>query len=192
MVFGAGGFGFKPFGAALDVVGHELTHGVVECSRTHLLYFGQSGCHQRGGRGLPRQRGPEPVEDIAPTTPLDGLLGDQLCATGPRVECFDRDLNEPRTTSDFISTPDDNGGVHLNSTIISGSWWEIRHALGAAVADKLVYKTLTQYLGELDQFLDVRNATVAAAQDMPGLSAKTTWTRSARRSPTTGSSTTGS
>ncbi len=61
--------------------------------------------------------------------------------------------------------------MHLNSTIVSGSWWEIRHALGAAVADKLVYKTLTQYLGELDQFVDVRNATVAAAQDTPGLSA---------------------
>ena len=87
------------------------------------------------------------VEGIAADDPLDGLLGDQLCADGPRAECFDRDLNELRTTSDFISTPDDNGGVHLNSTIVSGSWWEIRHALGAAVADKLVYKTLTQYLG---------------------------------------------
>ena len=170
MVFGGGGFGFKPFGAALDVVGHELTHGVVEAENA-LLYFGQSGATNEAVADYLGNAAQNTVENIAPDDPLDGLLGDQLCAHGPRVDCFDRDLNELRTTSDFISTPDDNGGVHLNSTIISGSWWEIRHALGAAVADKLVYKTLTQYLGELDQFLDVRNATIAAAQDTPGLSA---------------------
>ena len=155
MVFGAGGFGFKPFGAALDVVGHELTHGVVEAENA-LLYFGQSGATNEAVADYLGNAAQNTVEGIAADDPLDGLLGDQLCADVPRVECFDRDLNELRTTSDFISTPDDNGGVHLNSTIISGSWWEIRHALGAAVADKLVYKTLTQYLGELDQFLDVR------------------------------------
>ena len=36
--------------------------------------------------------------------------GDRLCASGPRVECFDRDLNEPMTTRDFVSTPETTAG----------------------------------------------------------------------------------
>ena len=165
MVFGAGGYGYKPFSSSLDVVGHELTHGVVQYSDADLMYVGQSGATNEAVADYLGNAAQNRVEGIGENSPLDGLLGDRLCAGGPRLECFDRDLNEPMTTKDFVSTPEDNGGVHLNSTIVSGSWWQIRHELGADRADALVYKTLTQYLTPSSQFLDVRNATVAAAQD---------------------------
>ena len=165
MVFGAGGFGYKPFSSSLDVVGHELTHGVVQYSKANLMYVGQSGATNEAVADYLGNAAQNRVEGIGEDSPLDGLLGDRLCASGPRVECFDRDLNQPMTTQDFVSTPDDNGGVHLNSTIISGSWWQIRHELDADRADALVYKTLTQYLFPSAQFTDVRDATIAAAQD---------------------------
>ncbi len=171
MVFGTGGFGYKPFSSALDVVGHELTHGVVQYSDADLLYYGQSGAANEAVADYLGNAVQNTVENIPETSPLDGLLGDRLCATGPRTQCFDRDLNQLTTTDDFISTPEDNGGVHLNSTIVSGSWWQIRHELDdPARADALVYKTLTQYLSPLSQFIDIRNATIAAADDDPSFS----------------------
>ena len=165
MVFGAGGYGLKPFSASLDVVGHELTHGVVENSDADLTYYGQSGATNEAVADYLGNAVQNTVENIAEDSPLDGLLGDRLCTSPPREECFDRDLNELTTTDDFISTPEDNGGVHLNSTIVSGSWWQIRHELDdPARADALVYKTLTEYLSPLSQFTDVREATIDAAQ----------------------------
>ncbi len=164
MVFGTGGYGYKPFSSSLDVVGHELTHGVVQYSDADLVYYGQSGATNEAVADYLGNAVQNTVEDIPESSPLDGLLGDRLCAQGPRVDCYDRDLNQVTTTADFISTPEDNGGVHLNSTIVSGSWWQIRHALDdPARADALVYKTLTQYLSPLSQFTDVRDATVDAA-----------------------------
>ncbi len=68
MVFGAGGFGFKPFGAALDVVGHELTHGVVEAEDA-LLYFGQSGATNEAVADYLGNAAQNTVEGIAPDDP---------------------------------------------------------------------------------------------------------------------------
>ncbi|MEP6814696.1 MAG: M4 family metallopeptidase [Marmoricola sp.] len=164
MVYGTGGFGFKPFSSALDVVGHEMTHGVIQ-NTSNLMYVGQSGTINEAAADYMGNTIQNKVEHISPSSPLDGLLGEQLCKTSRPADCAARDMNTLATTDDFIGTPEDNGGVHLNSTIVSGSWWQIRHHLGADIADALVYKTITQYLTPLSQFIDARNATVSAAQD---------------------------
>lgn len=164
MVYGNGGYGYKPFSAALDVVGHEMTHGVVENS-SNLMYVGQPGAINEAAADYMGNTIQNKVEQISPSSPLDGLLGEQLCKKGKPADCADRDMDTLATTDDFVGTPEDNGGVHLNSTIVSGSWWQIRHALGAEMTDALVYKTITQYLTPLSQFIDARNATVQAAED---------------------------
>ena len=82
MVFGAGGFGDKPFSSSLDVVGHELTHGVVQYSKANLMYVGQSGATNEAVADYLGNAAQNRVEGIGEDSPLDGLLGDRLCASG--------------------------------------------------------------------------------------------------------------
>ncbi|MFJ2744099.1 M4 family metallopeptidase [Streptomyces sp. NPDC087440] len=167
MVYGSGDEEFKSLAADLDVVGHEMTHGVVEHT-AGLVYTGQSGALNEAvadyfGNAI----------DVTVTgnekSPDAGLIGEDLCRTKSPRDCALRDLNDGRTTSkDFLGVAFgyDRGGVHLNSTIFSGALWDIREDLGGKQADRIVYKALTEYLTPLDGFTEARAAVLAAAKDL--------------------------
>ncbi|WP_329126396.1 M4 family metallopeptidase [Streptomyces sp. NBC_01465] len=168
MVYGQGGDGYRTFSADTDVVGHEMTHGVVEHT-ANLVYAGQSGTMNEAladyfGNAIDLE-----ANNISMDDPDAGLLGEDLCTTlGPR-ECALRDLNDGHTTSkDFIGVTyrGDNGGVHLNSTIFSGALWDMRQDLGGDLADKIVYRALSAYMTPLDGFTEGRAAVIAAAQEL--------------------------
>ncbi|HVF52118.1 MAG TPA: M4 family metallopeptidase, partial [Actinomycetota bacterium] len=154
-----------PFPADLDIVGHELTHGVIEHS-ADLVYLSQPGAMNEAyadyfGNAIDVNN--TPPEATSPPS----FLAEDLC----RVErpanwtCPLRDLNDGRTVDDyFYELVDfDNGGVHDNSTIYSGALWNIRETLGGERADLIVYKTLTEFTTPLDEFNDGRNSVLAAA-----------------------------
>ncbi len=130
MVFGDGdGEIFGRFTASLEVIGHELTHGVTERS-AGLVYRGQPGAlnehisdvfgvlvkqHQLGQNAdaadwlvgadllLPGVKGVAIRSMIAPGTAYD----DPRLGKDPQPDHMDR----------FVVTTDDNGGVHINSGI---------------------------------------------------------------------------
>ncbi|MFI5804231.1 M4 family metallopeptidase [Streptomyces sp. NPDC051561] len=166
MVYGGGNEEFKTLSADLDVVGHEMTHGVVQHT-ANLVYTGQSGALNEAvadyfGNAIDVDHSRTPARDA-------GLIGENLCRTLKPRECAMRDLNDGRTTSkDFLGVThgNDNGGVHLNSTIVGGAFWDIREELGGKLADRIVYKALSEYLTPLDGFTAARHATVAAAKDL--------------------------
>ncbi|MCX5204249.1 M4 family metallopeptidase [Streptomyces sp. NBC_00237] len=168
MVYGSGDDEYKPLASDVDVVGHEMTHGVVE-NTANLVYVGQSGALNEAvadyfGNAIDTNSSGTSMDD-----PNSGLLGEDLCRTLPGKECALRDLNDGRTTSkDFlgVSYDVDNGGVHLNSTIFSGALWDIRQDIDKDLADRIVYKALAEYLTPLDGFTEGRNAVVAAAKDL--------------------------
>ncbi|MFB6819810.1 M4 family metallopeptidase [Streptomyces sp. NPDC056347] len=173
MVYGSGDSEYKPLSADLDVVGHEMTHGVVE-STANLVYAGQSGAMNEAiadyfGNAIDVTASGTSMDD-----PDAGLIGEDLCRTaGPR-DCAFRDLNDGATTSkNFLGVAfsTDNGGVHLNSTIYSGALWDIREDLGAELADRIAYRALDAYLTPLDGFTEGRDATIAAAREL-GVTAK--------------------
>ncbi|WP_405761611.1 M4 family metallopeptidase [Streptomyces sp. NBC_01420] len=168
MVYGQGGGDYRTFSADTDVVGHEMTHGVVQHT-ANLVYAGQSGAMNEAladyfGNAIDLEANGQSMDD-----PDAGLLGEDLCTTlGPR-ECALRDLNDGATTSkNFIGVTygGDNGGVHLNSTIFSGALWDMRQDLGAELADQIVYRALSAYMTPLDGFTEGRAAVVAAAQEL--------------------------
>ncbi|MFH8217845.1 M4 family metallopeptidase [Streptomyces sp. NPDC018057] len=168
MVYGGGDEEYLPFSAALDVVGHEMTHGVI-AHTANLMYAGQSGALNEAIADYFGNTIEASVYGIPADDPDSGLLGERLCRTkGPRA-CATRDLDDGRTTTgsfvgvDFLN---DNGGVHLNSTIFGGALWDARTELGAAVTDRIVYRALTQYLTPLDGFTEGRAAVLAAAKDL--------------------------
>ncbi|MEV0010159.1 M4 family metallopeptidase [Streptomyces sp. NPDC051840] len=168
MVYGQGGGDYRTFSADTDVVGHEMTHGVVEHS-ANLVYAGQSGAMNEALADYFGNAIDLTANHISMDDPDAALLGEDLCTTaGPR-ECALRDLDDGATTSkDFIgvSYRSDNGGVHLNSTIFSGALWDIRQDLDPAFADKIVYRALTAYMTPLDGFTEGRAAVIAAAQEL--------------------------
>ncbi|MEV5602251.1 M4 family metallopeptidase [Streptomyces sp. NPDC052299] len=168
MVYGQGGGDYRTFSADTDVVGHEMTHGVVTHT-ANLVYAGQSGAMNEAladyfGNAIDLEANGQSMDD-----PDSGLLGEDLCTTlGPR-ECALRDLNDGATTSkNFIGVTygGDSGGVHLNSTIFSGALWDMRQDLGAEFADQIVYRALSAYMTPLDGFTEGRAAVIAAATEL--------------------------
>jgi hypothetical protein len=148
MVFGDGdGTIFLGFTRSLDVIGHELTHGVTEAT-AHLTYRGQPGALNESMSdvfgSLVKQRALGQTADQA-----DWLIGAELLAPGVRGVAL-RSMKAPGTAYDdprlgkdpqpadmsgYVETSDDNGGVHLNSgipnrafhlaaTAIGGHAWE--------------------------------------------------------------------
>ncbi|MFF4412600.1 M4 family metallopeptidase [Streptosporangium sp. NPDC001559] len=164
MVYGGGGDQYYSLASALDVVGHEMTHGVVEHT-ANLVYFGQSGAMNEGIADYFGNAIQGDAEGIDPADPEAGLLGETLCRTGTPRQCALRDLNDGRVAADdYVGSTGriDSAGVHLNSTIFSGALWDIREKLGAR-ADKVVLKALSEYMTPLDDFSDGRRAVLAAA-----------------------------
>jgi hypothetical protein len=130
MVFGDGdGTIFVGFTSSLDVIGHELTHGVTE-STAGLTYQGQSGALNEsisdvfGSLVKQRALGQTAAE-------ADWLIGAGLLAPGVKGVAL-RSMKAPGTAYDdprlgkdpqpadmsgYVETTDDNGGVHTNSGI---------------------------------------------------------------------------
>lgn len=157
---------FYPFSSGLDVVAHELTHGVTEFSGG-LIYLNQPGAMNEAYSDYFGNAVQNEIEGIPMTSPQAGELGEGLCR---RVDpdhpvCPFRDLNDERTVQDYVylMVEFDNGGVHENSTIYSGALWDIRERLNPADADRLVYKALNEFTTPLDEFTDGRNSLIAAA-----------------------------
>ena len=132
MTYGDGdGRSFREFSGGLDVVGHELTHGVTEFT-SGLIYENESGAlnesfsdmmgntieyyAEANGR---ETGGTEPDGD--PVTP-DFLIGEDIYLPDDAVDGF-RNMTDPREDDDpdhyserYTGTSD-NGGVHSNSGI---------------------------------------------------------------------------
>ncbi|GAA2654486.1 hypothetical protein GCM10010425_81050 [Streptomyces spororaveus] len=174
MVYGIGDDEYKPMSADTDVVGHEMTHGVIEHT-ANLVYAGQSGALNEAladyfGNAIDVTASGTPMSD-----PAAGLIGENLCRTKAAADCALRDLNDGATTSKSflgVSFATDNGGVHLNSTIFSGALWDMREDLGGALADKIVYKAVSEYMTPLDGFTEARGAVLAAAKALGATSAQ--------------------
>ncbi|MGQ4438357.1 M4 family metallopeptidase [Streptomyces violaceoruber] len=185
MVFGDGdGEIFLDFTVALDVIGHELTHGVTQHT-ANLTYYGQPGALN------------ESVSDVfgslikqyaqgQTAAEADWLIGAGLLA--PRVTgealrsmkapgtAYDDDVlgkdPQPATMDDFVRTGRDNGGVHINSGIPNHAFYLLATALGGHAwerAGQLWYDVLTG--GELAEdalFADFATLTVKAARERYG------------------------
>ncbi|MCQ4210074.1 M4 family metallopeptidase [Streptomyces longispororuber] len=158
-----------PLSVGLDVVGHEMTHGVTEHS-AGLVYLNQPGALNEAISDYFGNAMETADKGVAMDDPASGLIGEYLCnGTKPLEECALRDLNDGRNAQqDFEPIPldIDNGGVHYNSTIVGGALWDMRKALAPELADKIVYRAAQNYLTPLAGFTDMRNAVTLAAKSL--------------------------
>jgi len=144
MIFGDGdGSVFNRFTIAVDVIGHELTHGVTD-HLSALDYQGQSGALNESvsdvfGSLVKQRLNGETAEEA------DWLIGEGLLATGingvalrsmkaPGTAYDDPKLGgkdpQPATMADYVDTTDDNGGVHINSGITNHAFYMPAIAFG--------------------------------------------------------------
>ncbi|MFB7678500.1 M4 family metallopeptidase [Kitasatospora purpeofusca] len=166
MIYGNGSAKYRPFSAARDVAGHEMTHGVVKYTAA-FVDLGQSGALNEAVADYFGNAIEVTSRGIPMTDPRAALLGEDLCRTGTPEACAGRRLDDRRTTvADYVGAPAgvDSGGIHINSTIVSGALWDIRRTLDPLLADRLVYRALAEYLTPLDDFVDARNAVLAAGR----------------------------
>ena len=151
MSFGDGdGINFTGFARALDVTGHELSHGVVQYT-SGLIYKNQSGAlneHFADVFGTAVKQ--FYLKQEAKTA--DWLIGD-ACMMGKFKGKAIRSLKSPADTNIVImAQPDhldniykgtsDNGGVHINSGIPNRAFYLVSMDIGTQAAAKIWFEAL--------------------------------------------------
>ena len=184
MVYGDGdGNLFNRFTAALDVIGHELTHGVTQFTAA-LSYEGQTGAlneHISDAFGIMVKQ--YKLGQTAKES--DWLIGAGLFAPGVHGRAI-RSMAEPGSAYDdpvlgrdpqpahmdrYVDTDEDNGGVHINSGIPNKAFHLAAMALGGRtweVLGRIWYYTLTERLTPESDFDDFAQATVDIAGERYG------------------------
>jgi Zn-dependent metalloprotease len=175
---------FNRFTASLDVIAHELTHGVTQYA-ANLVYQGQSGALN------------EHFSDVfgvlvkqwklgQSAHSADWLVGSELFTANVRGAGI-RSMKAPGTAyddpvlgkdpqpahmRDFVNTTQDNGGVHINSGIPNYAFYRIALELGGSAWDKagrIWYRTLTSNrLSPTASFQDVVDLTADTARTLYG------------------------
>ncbi|MET7284645.1 M4 family metallopeptidase [Streptomyces sp. NPDC005573] len=185
MVFGDGdGEIFLDFTIPVDVIGHELTHGVTQYT-ANLAYFGQSGALNESLSdvfgSLIKQYALGQTAAEADWLIGAGLLAPAVTGTALRSmkapgTAYDDDVlgkdPQPASMDDFVHTGRDNGGVHINSGIPNHAFYLAATALGGhswEKAGQVWYDVLTGgALKEDAQFADFATLTVKAARERYG------------------------
>jgi Zn-dependent metalloprotease len=184
MIYGDGdGRYFNRFTAALDVIGHELTHGITQYTSA-LEYDAQSGAlneHFSDVFGILVKQ--YALKQTAAKS--DWLIGEGLFTSRVHGQAI-RSMKAPGTAYDdpilgkdpqpshmrsYVSTDLDNGGVHVNSGIPNRAFYEFARLLGGKaweVAGKIWFRTLTHELRSRANFQQCADATWKVAGELFG------------------------
>jgi Zn-dependent metalloprotease len=168
--------GFKSYARALDVVAHEIFHGITDRT-AGMEYLGESGALNESYSDIfgviVSNRG------ISDPSGWDWKLGEQLGGKGAL-----RDLarpgshGQPETMSDYRLLPltqaGDWGGVHTNSGIHNRAAYLLLTArngadqplFDSATGGAVFYVALTQHLSRTSGFSDSRRAVTLAIQSL--------------------------
>ncbi|MDA7558749.1 M4 family metallopeptidase, partial [Flavobacteriaceae bacterium] len=183
MTYGDGdGVNYGPL-VSVDIVGHEITHGVTEYA-ANLVYSYQSGALNESFSDIFG----ESIEKFATGT-NDWLMGDDIGAGGSGGAL--RSMSSPNIYGDpdtylgtnWYSGSGDNGGVHYNSGV-QNFWFYLLTVGGSGTNDigdaysvtsigmdkaaVIAYRNLTVYLTTNSQYSDARDGAIQSAIDLYG------------------------
>ena len=187
MTYGDGdGKMFKPLSQGLDVVGHEMTHGITEHT-AGLAYRNQSGALNESWSDVMGEIIEQWAENRAgfgsadAAKAADWLIGEDVFTPGTAGDGL-RSMRTPGTgykgdpqpghMKDYKKMTGDNGGVHINSGIPNKAAYEAAIVLGSEKIAKIWYTALTDYLKSNSTFADAANATLAASTLLYGTGAE--------------------
>jgi Zn-dependent metalloprotease len=186
MVYGDGdGRFFGRFTACVDVVGHELTHGVTQ-NAARLLYRDQSGALNESMSdvfgSLVKQWSLNQTAAQADwligaglfTPAVQGVALRSMKAPGTAYD--DPDLGrdpQPADMAHYVRTATDGGGVHINSGIPNRAFFLAASHIGGFAWQKaglVWYRALTGALAPSSDFQAAADATASIAGSLFGAS----------------------
>ena len=179
MMFGSA----DKYAGALDIIGHEVTHGVVQYS-AGLVYRNAAGALNESfadifGEGT-EWAAQSSVSDWKIGTAMRTIMRDMK---DPASIVIYAGRRYPASMSDYISSDDpflrnfhgeDAGGVHLNSSIPNHAFYLLAEGLpgggiGRSKAHQIFYDTLTSKLTQDSDFLALRVGAVLSARELYGV-----------------------
>lgn len=184
MVYGDGdGEIFQRFTKSIDVIGHELTHGVTQYEAA-LEYEGQPGALNESFSdvfgSLVKQYALKLKADKADWLIGAGLFTNKIKGVALRsMKEPGSAYNDPTIGKDpqpghmknYVETASDNGGVHINSGIPNRAFYLAAMELGGYAwqkAGKIWYIALTERLRERSNFQKAANSTYEVAGTLFG------------------------
>lgn len=181
MNYGDGNATYKPL-TCLDIVAHELTHGVTEYS-ANLVYQDESGALNESFSDIFGNT----IEKIEKPLTANWKIAEELTSNGAafRNMANPNQYGDPDTyngTNWYTGTAD-NGGVHTNSGV-QNFWFyiltegdtatnDLNNAysvpgIGLTKAAAIAYRNLSVYLTSNSQYADARFYAIQAASDLFG------------------------
>lgn len=184
MVYGDGdGQLFNRFTIAVDVIGHELTHGVTQYT-SNLNYSNQPGALNESfsdvfGSLVKQRLRAQAAADA------DWLIGEGLFTSQVQGVAL-RSMKEPGTAyndpvlgkdpqpghmRDYVNTSEDNGGVHINSGIPNHAFYLMAVAIGGYAwekAGRIWYIAARDKFNSSTDFQGAANLTYQVAGDLYG------------------------
>lgn len=174
MSYGDGTGGSKAESAALDIAGHEFTHGVTSAT-SNLEYQGQSGALNESFSDImavfiEHAAKPDDAKNWTLFEDVGGGLRDMKDPTKHQ---------QPSNMNQFVNTQQDQGGVHINSGIPNnamalmtvggtnpGSKIEVKFGIGWEKSEKLWYRAATKYFQTRTNFAQAAQGLMQAAKDI--------------------------
>jgi bacillolysin len=172
MFYGNGNRAFNaPLAKALDVAGHEMSHGVIQ-NTANLEYRNESGAINESfadifGAMIDRDDWLIGEDVVNPQVFRSGALRDMSNPNNGGTRFGDISW-QPAHVSEQYRGQEDNGGVHINSGIPNRAYYLFATQVGKDVAEQIYYRALTTYLVRSSQFVDLRLAVLQAAADRHG------------------------
>lgn len=183
MIYGDGdGEEFTYLSGDLDVVGHEMTHGLID-NTAQLDYNNQSGALNESLADIfgvlistYDEYNVASGENWTFNT-ADWQVGQDIYTPGIPGDAV-RSLSDPTlydqpdNMSNYENLPDtedgDWGGVHVNSGIPSKAAYLVAKTIGMYKTAKIYYRALVNYMEPYTNFEDARNCLAQAAADLYG------------------------
>ena len=175
---------FNRFTIAIDIIGHELTHGVTQFE-AKLVYSQQPGAlneHMSDVFGsLVKQKQLNQPASQADWIIGEGLLTENVNGVGirsmkaPGTAYDDPVLGkdpQPAHMKDYVNTIGDNGGVHINSGIPNYAFYLTALDIGGYAwekAGRIWYVALRDKLGQNSNFQACANLTHQVAGELYGV-----------------------
>lgn len=174
---------FNRFTIAIDVIGHELTHGVTQFE-AKLVYSQQPGALNESMSdvfgSLVKQYTLGQTADQADWIIGAGLLTENVNGVGirsmkaPGTAYDDPVLGkdpQPAHMKDYVNTTSDNGGVHINSGIPNHAFYRTALEIGGNAwlkAGQIWYVTLRDKLTSSSNFQNCADLTHQTAGELFG------------------------
>jgi Zn-dependent metalloprotease len=186
MAYGDGdGTIFRDFSEAVDIAGHEMTHGLIDndvdgpqlipmaesgaLNEAYADFFGKMVENQNNwviGHTValdPSRRG---FRDLANPASIIAVLPPETKGAPPLVIPYPAHVDQMLPVNDPCTQENDFCWVHINATIPGHASYLVTQAIGVEKTQQLYYTTMTHFISEVSTFEEAAAGTLQACAQL--------------------------